>query len=96
MATNKKQTEDVTEATTEAPVTDGGVVVDVQPYEVAYYYLPAKNTDGAFFPGVPLADLTPEMVETYPKWIVKSIKASPMYKAANASPDEDEGEGGDK
>ena len=96
MATNKKQTEDVTEATTDAPVTDGGVVVvEDQPYEVAYYYLPAENPEGAFFPGVPLADLTPEMVEQYPKWIVKSIKASPMYKAANAS-DEDEGEGGNK
>jgi hypothetical protein len=95
MATTKQKQEDVTEATTEAPVTVDGVVVDVVPYEVAYYYLPARNTDGAFYPGVPLADLTPEMVETYPKWIVKSIKASPMYKAANAS-DEDEGEGGNK
>ena len=92
MATNKNKQEDVTEATTDAPVTDDGVVVVEVPYEVAYYYLPAENPTGAFFPGVPLADLTPEMVETYPKWIVKSIKASPMYKAANAS-DEDEGEG---
>ena len=94
MAT-KKQQEDVTEATTNAPVTVDEVVVVEVPYEVAYYYLPANNPEGAFYPGVPLADLTPEMVEQYPKWIVKSIKASPMYKAANAS-DEDEGEGGNK
>lgn len=65
------------------------------PYEVAYYYLSDKNPNGAFLPGVPLCDLHTAQVEQYPKWIQKSIKASPMYKAANAS-DEDEGEGGDK
>lgn len=59
--------------------------------EVAYYYLSSENPDGASYPGVPLCDLTQEVVDAQPKWIQKSLKASKMYKAANAS-DEDEGD----
>lgn len=59
------------------------------PAEVAYYYDSTKNPDGGSFPGVPLCDLTQEMVDAQPRWIQKSIKGSPMYRPANAS----EGEG---
>lgn len=83
----------------EAGVVVGAVVidgiasglVDELPIQLAYYYDSTKNPLNAFIPGVPLCDLTQEVVDAQPKWVQKSIKGSPMYKAANAS-DEDEGD----
>lgn len=60
--------------------------------EVAYYYDDTQNPDGGFFPGVPLGDLTVEQVKQYPAWVRKSIKGSPMYRPANASEVDGEGD----
>jgi hypothetical protein len=46
---------------------------------IAYYYLPDQNEAGAHYPGVPLRDLTKDEYEAHPKWIQRSIAASPMY-----------------
>lgn len=60
--------------------------------EVAYYYLSEHNPDNASYPGVPLCDLLTEQVETYPKWIQKSLKASKMYRPAYTLTGEGEGD----
>lgn len=46
---------------------------------VAYYYLPDENPNGAFYPGVPPGDILQHVYDAQPKWIQKSIAASPMY-----------------
>lgn len=48
--------------------------------QVARYYDPSKNPDGAFLPGVPLADLTEAQFDALPAWLQLSIDASPMYR----------------
>lgn len=47
---------------------------------IARYYDERKNPDGAFLPGVPLADLTEEQFDALPKWLQLSVDASPFYR----------------
>lgn len=75
MATNTtKKTE------TEAKDTDAA--------EVAYYYLPNKNLSGAQHPGVPLRNILAHEAEALPKWLRKSLEASPMYSTDKPKPSE--------
>lgn len=55
---------------------------------IARYYDEAKNPDGAFLPGVPLADLTEAQFEALPDWLRLSVDASPFYRKTkpNATP----------
>lgn len=48
--------------------------------EIARYYDESKNGEGAFFAGVPLADITPELWEALPAWLQASVDAAPMYR----------------
>lgn len=66
--------------------------------KILYYYDESANPEGAFFSGVPLADLTEERFEEQPKWLQASIAAAKFYqktpapekKADNAAPDKGE------
>lgn len=66
--------------------------------KILYYYDEAANPEGAFFPGVPLADLTEEQFEEQPVWLQASIAAAKFYKksapkkADNATPEKSEPE----
>jgi len=51
---------------------------------IARYYDASKNPDGAFLPGVPLADLPDSLYITFPAWLRASIDASPMYRKTKA------------
>jgi hypothetical protein len=53
---------------------------------IAYYYLPDQNEAGAHYPGVPMRDLTKDEYEAHPKWIQRSIAASPMYAEEKPKP----------
>lgn len=54
------------------------------------YYRPDKNPgtkdNPAMLPGVPLADLSDEEYESYPRWLQRSIDASDMYQSTNPHP----------
>lgn len=47
---------------------------------IARYYDESKNTEGAFFAGVPLDDITEERWDQLPDWLQASVDASPMYR----------------
>lgn len=47
---------------------------------IARYYDEAKNKEGAFFPGVPLRDLTDAEFDALPKRMQESIDACPFYR----------------
>ena len=48
--------------------------------DVAWYYNPARNPDGAALIGVPLRDLTEADMDDMPAHTVKSIDESPLYR----------------
>ena len=52
----------------------------------ARYYREDKQPGDMSFPGVPLADISDEEWETYPKWLQDSIDASDLYQKSNPSP----------
>jgi hypothetical protein len=47
---------------------------------IARYYDEEKNKDGAFFPGVPLRDLTADEWDAFPGRMQASVDASPFYR----------------
>jgi hypothetical protein len=47
---------------------------------IARYYDASKNPDGAFLPGVPLADLPDALYISFPAWLRASIDACPFYR----------------
>lgn len=47
---------------------------------IARFYDESKNSDGAFFPGVPLRDLTDADWDALPQRLRESADASPMYR----------------
>jgi hypothetical protein len=47
---------------------------------IARYYVAEKNPEGAFLPGVPLADLSQEQFDALPEWLQQSVDASPLYR----------------
>lgn len=47
---------------------------------IARYYEETKNPDRAFFPGVPLRDLTDDEWATLDKRMQESVDASPFYR----------------
>lgn len=66
------------------------VVEDSVP--IAYYYDASANKTNAFFPGVPRGAITQEQCDALPKWLQRSIAASPMYVSATPATEK---EGGD-
>jgi hypothetical protein len=46
---------------------------------IARYYNPEKNPDGAFFAGVPLADLDEALFESFPEWLQRSVDECGFY-----------------
>lgn len=48
--------------------------------EIARYYDETKNPDGAYFPGVPLRDLTADELAELPEWLQRSVDAAPFYR----------------
>jgi hypothetical protein len=60
---------------------------------IARYYDATKNPDQAFFPGIPLRDLTQDEWDALSDRMRESIDAAPFYRktkppAAPASPEE--------
>lgn len=47
---------------------------------IARYYDASKNPDEAFFPGVPLRDLTSDEFDALPAHLQASLDASPFYR----------------
>lgn len=47
---------------------------------IARYYDESKNPDRAFFPGVPLRDLTEADWDALPQRLRESVDASPFYR----------------
>ena len=47
---------------------------------IARWYVKDKNPEGASIFGVPLADVSQEEWETYPKHVQDSVDASEMYR----------------
>ena len=47
---------------------------------IARYYDATKNPDGAFFPGVPLRDLTEDEWDALSKRMQESVDACPFYR----------------
>lgn len=47
---------------------------------IVRYYVESANPDGAFLPGVPLADLPDSLYISFPAWLRASIDASPFYR----------------
>lgn len=54
---------------------------------IAYRYVADKNPDQGSFPGIPLRDLTKSDLEGQPEWLIRSVDASPFYRATNKAKD---------
>lgn len=62
--------------------------------KIARHYVADKNPEGAFFPGVPLRDLTEDEFDALPEWLQRSVDAHDMYR--KTAPPSAEKAGGDK
>ena len=51
---------------------------------IVRFYDASKNEDGAFFPGVPLADIGDATWEALPQWLQDSVDASLFYRKTPA------------
>lgn len=54
--------------------------------DIARYYDETKNPDRAFFPGVPLRDLTEDEYTALDKRMQQSIDAAPFYRKTKPRP----------
>ena len=55
---------------------------------VYLWYDAKKNPDGRTVqPGVPLDNIEEKVFKSYPKWLQKSLEASPAYVKSNPNPE---------
>lgn len=47
---------------------------------MAKTYLPGSNTAGAFYPGVPLGDLSTAVFNALPAWLQAAINGATIYQ----------------
>lgn len=56
-------------------------VEEQDPNAVVYFYHPQENPTNAFYPGIPLADLTQAQYDVLPQWAQAAVTGNDMYQA---------------
>lgn len=84
---NEEQAQDQ-QASAQGDTGESTAAPEVTEPTIKYYYHPKRNTRNESFAGVPLADLTEEQVNSYPRWIQAALAGAKYYQAE--PPDEEE------